>query len=110
MTWRCGNCAQEVDDDFEVCWNCEAVRDGIEPLSEPLKVEEHFESLVNCVRCGAAISFLGSGRFRDASGWAGWSFLVTLLVDKEDFDIFCCVGCGQVELFTPQVAANRRPQ
>lgn len=110
MTWRCGNCAQEVDDDFEVCWNCEATPDGIEPLSEHPKVEEHIESFVTCVRCGAAISFLGSGSFRDASGWVGWGFLVKPLVVKDDFDMFCCVRCGQVELFVPHAGEDRRPQ
>ncbi len=110
MTWRCGNCAHEVDDDFEVCWNCEAVTGGREPLSEHLKVEEHFETLVTCVRCGEAISFLGSGSFRDASGWVGWGFLVKPLVVKDDFDMFCCVRCGQVELFVPHAGEDRRPQ
>jgi hypothetical protein len=26
--WRCHECGESVDDDFEVCWNCTAARDG----------------------------------------------------------------------------------
>lgn len=26
--WRCSNCGEEVEDDFEVCWNCQSGKDG----------------------------------------------------------------------------------
>ena len=32
--WRCNECQETVEDDFEVCWNCCAVRPGIEETEE----------------------------------------------------------------------------
>ena len=26
--WRCSQCGAEVEDDFEVCWNCSTARSG----------------------------------------------------------------------------------
>lgn len=31
--WRCLNCQEEVDEDFDVCWNCQSAADG--SLAEP---------------------------------------------------------------------------
>lgn len=33
--WVCANCAEQVEDDFEVCWNCQTARDGTPPRSQP---------------------------------------------------------------------------
>jgi hypothetical protein len=107
--WRCKRCTQEVDDDFEVCWNCEATR-----AVSVADVDDHpdkslYEPLLTCVRCGSAITFLGCGSFRDESPWGAWSALKHVLANN-NFDIFGCVDCGQVELFMPEIAAHRRPQ
>jgi hypothetical protein len=29
--WKCLNCEEQVDDDFEVCWNCQTAQDGSLP-------------------------------------------------------------------------------
>lgn len=29
--WVCVNCSEQVEDDFEVCWNCQSARDGTPP-------------------------------------------------------------------------------
>ncbi len=29
--WICSRCAEEVEDDFEVCWNCSTSKDGTPP-------------------------------------------------------------------------------
>lgn len=29
--WKCRKCNEEVDDDFDVCWNCQTGRDGSSP-------------------------------------------------------------------------------
>ncbi len=26
--WKCGNCGEEIEDSFDVCWNCGTTRDG----------------------------------------------------------------------------------
>jgi len=32
--WRCPTCAQDVDDEFDLCWNSETLHDGKEPLTD----------------------------------------------------------------------------
>jgi len=27
--WKCANCGEQVDDNFETCWNCQTVRAGV---------------------------------------------------------------------------------
>lgn len=27
--WKCGQCGESVEDNFDICWNCEAVKDGV---------------------------------------------------------------------------------
>ena len=29
--WKCPNCKEELDDQFDACWNCETTRDGVRP-------------------------------------------------------------------------------
>jgi hypothetical protein len=103
--WRCQQCSQEVDDDFEVCWNCENLRE----TSEIHRDAVLHEPLVACLRCGSAIRFLGSGSFRDESKWGAWSALKHVMANT-NFDIFGCIDCGQAELFMPDIASNCRPQ
>lgn len=43
--WRCEQCQEECDDDFDVCWNCGAGLDGApaEAVFEAERVEEDLE-------------------------------------------------------------------
>lgn len=27
--WKCKNCGEEIEDNFEICWNCSSNKDGI---------------------------------------------------------------------------------
>ena len=29
--WKCSNCKEQVDDDLDVCWNCQTAKDGSPP-------------------------------------------------------------------------------
>ncbi len=45
--WKCKNCGEEVEDNFEICWNCSSNKDGtktsktdeyqIQPIREPIE-------------------------------------------------------------------------
>lgn len=30
--WRCANCKESIEEDFNVCWNCQTGRDGSPPV------------------------------------------------------------------------------
>lgn len=38
--WECRKCGEEVEDDFDVCWNCQAGRDGSLPESSVTPTED----------------------------------------------------------------------
>jgi len=43
--WECSNCSEQIDDDLDVCWNCQAAKDGSSPntfLEEECKSKQHF--------------------------------------------------------------------
>jgi len=37
--WKCINCAEEVDDSFEICWKCNSDRKGSNESFEKIKLE-----------------------------------------------------------------------
>jgi hypothetical protein len=43
--WKCRRCGEEVEDDFDVCWNCQAGRDGSLPESSVLPTEQKVQSV-----------------------------------------------------------------
>jgi len=45
-TWKCKNCNEEVDENFNICWNCSAGSDGI--IEE--KSKTMFDEIKNEVR------------------------------------------------------------
>lgn len=38
--WRCGKCGETVDDDFDVCWSCCAVREAVCPADDSPESED----------------------------------------------------------------------
>lgn len=38
--WECRRCGEEVEDNFDVCWNCQAGRDGSLPESNVAPAEQ----------------------------------------------------------------------
>jgi hypothetical protein len=66
--WHCPNCNEQVEEHFEVCWNCQHDRSGNVPRSFPsLEEEDRAEraSLTekwrdkNCVQCKTVLTYAG---------------------------------------------------
>lgn len=43
--WKCLNCAEEVDDSFEICWKCNSDRNGSGATFEKIKLENEALSM-----------------------------------------------------------------
>jgi len=45
--WECSNCSEQIDDDFDVCWSCQAAKDGSPPEAyfKPKKVPRELADL-----------------------------------------------------------------
>jgi len=64
--WACMNCGEKVEDDFDVCWNCETQKGSLtsasyfaSPKSQPV-IEEEFSNgprTWECEACGAEVRF-----------------------------------------------------
>lgn len=124
MVWTCSQCREEVDEGFEVCWNCGAGVDGTPDPGfqrasgseeRPAEVEEFLETLSNapgersCPDCQAAMRPIqlidSSGQYNthqqlryalgDAQrGWFLGQYPVAGVVDA-----MMCPGCGRILLY-----------
>jgi hypothetical protein len=43
--WKCRRCDEEIEDDFDVCWNCQAGRDGSLPDRNVVPTEQKERSV-----------------------------------------------------------------
>jgi hypothetical protein len=75
--WVCTYCHVEVEDDWEICWNCTRRRDGAAtvPLAAPA-----LTPTVPCVRCGST-QIIRAARLQNAVIGQGRALVVA--VDKQ---------------------------
>ncbi len=97
----CPNCNEEVEDSFELCWNCNY------SFSENKVVEIEYASEVNtlklkCLRCHTAMQFVGNSRFHEGTQFGVLGNLFELFENRQSFDLYACPSCGKVEFFMPQ--------
>lgn len=55
--WQCSNCGEEIDDNFEVCWNCQFGKDGTQqPIlksvanDQPIRIPEQKQKLTTTTK------------------------------------------------------------
>lgn len=115
--WRCVECDAEVDDNFDLCWNCGTSSDGIldpdfrsvaddnsqtsDETSEETEVEQSSNS---CLRCDIPLHYRGVTRldiFRDNDTLTGdlIEAVTGLSVNQKRLYVYVCRQCGHVELF-----------
>lgn len=53
--WRCNNCSESVEDDFDVCWNCGTPAKGGEDaaVDSPAEKREPRGKTLTCPRCNS---------------------------------------------------------
>lgn len=97
----CPNCHAELEDNFQLCWNCNY------SLTENRIVEIQEETIerkkINCLRCEVPMHFSGNYKFHEGTRLGLFGNLFEAFVNRETFDIYLCPKCGKVEFFSPQV-------
>lgn len=83
----CPNCNAEVEDHFELCWNCNYSFE----VCCVAKIKDERESDLKCLRCGTPLFFYGNYDFREGA------FVGAL----KPFDLFACPACGKMEFHLP---------
>ncbi|QEC51666.1 hypothetical protein EDD80_102204 [Anseongella ginsenosidimutans] len=97
---NCPNCNSEMEDHFELCWNCNY------SLSQG-KVVEITESLpgtreLDCLRCGIPMIYSGNYRFHEGARMGILGNIFEIFLNRESFDLYLCPKCGKVEFFSPR--------
>jgi len=103
VMWRCLKCGEEVEDHFDLCWNCQANRRGLrqfKPIVEDDPDDERVKARVNkkhkpmnCVRCSTILTYAGSRRLQQGPGFGGFGEL------GDSVEMYVCGECSHVEFF-----------
>ena len=96
---NCPNCNSEIEDDFDLCWNCNfCFTEGkIIEIKDLTKVTRELD----CLRCKIPLNFAGQYKFHEGTRTGVFGNLFELLVNRECFDLYLCPECGKIEFFTP---------
>ena len=84
---KCPVCHSEVEDQFDLCWQCNYSFEK----GEVVEIVEEGESELECLRCGASMRSAGNYDFREGF------FIETI----KSLDMYVCPRCGKVELYLP---------
>lgn len=95
----CPNCHEEVEDSFEICWNCNYGFSERKVIG--LLQEEKKECPINCLRCDIEMQYSGEFRFHEGRNIGVFGNLFEMFQNREAFDLYVCPKCGKVEFFTP---------
>ena len=95
----CPNCKAEIEDNFEICWNCSysltenRMIDFDKELDNPRRID--------CLRCETKLIYSGVYSFHEGKLFGVLGNFFELFVNKEKFEIYVCPKCGKVEFFVP---------
>lgn len=96
----CPKCHEEVEDNFDLCWNCnysfpdKAVIQPSEFDNEPINKHK-----LKCLRCQVPMQYSGEYKFLEGSRIGALGNLFELFQNRECFDLYTCPKCGKVEFF-----------
>ncbi len=93
----CPNCHEEVEENFDLCWNCLYCFSSGEITS----LSEEKNSDIDCLRCHVPMLYSGEYKFLEGTRVGVLGNLFELFQNRETFDLYICPKCGKVELFTP---------
>lgn len=98
---NCPNCNSEIEDDFELCWNCNySLNENRVIEIKDLTLQERTRE-VDCLRCKIPLIFAGRFDFHEGARLGVLGNIFELFVNKEKFDLHICPKCGKVEFFAP---------
>ena len=95
----CPNCNSEVEDNFELCWNCNYSFTEKEIVA--IKELTSGSREINCLRCNVEMLFSGVYKFHEGTRIGLLGNLFELFINRERFELYICPKCGKVEFFSP---------
>jgi len=102
----CPHCKAEIENGFEVCWNCccSLAENGVIDNEKELDTSTELDvdpRKIDCLRCNANLHYLGVYRFHEGARLGMWGNFFELFVNRESFEIYVCLKCGKAEFFIP---------
>ena len=98
---NCPNCNAEIEENFEICWNC--CYSLTEQRIIDFETELEAKRKIDCLRCDTKLLYSGIYKFHEGTSFGMLGNLFELFVNKESFEIYVCPKCGKVEFFVPMV-------
>jgi len=96
---NCPNCHEEIEDNFEICWNCNYSMTENKVIEFEDPVIEGTRK-INCLRCDIAMIYSGNYKFHEGTRLGMFGNLMEAFINRESFDLYLCPKCGKVEFFT----------
>jgi Zn finger protein HypA/HybF involved in hydrogenase expression len=98
---NCPNCNAEIENSFEICWNCSF------SLTEKRIIDFETASAIHkknisCLRCDVKLLYSGNYSFHEGMRLGALGNFFELFVNKESFDIYVCPKCGKAEFYVPE--------
>ena len=92
----CPKCHEEVEDSFEICWNCNYSfpDDKILDLSAVEEADDSGRS-IDCLRCQVKMIYSGKYEFHEGMNTGVFGNLFELFQNREAFDLYVCPKCGK---------------
>lgn len=112
--WTCRNCSEEVEDQFGVCWNCEADARG---TVHTKSYAEHNAQIADardtqrkaflnekfrpkdCLRCNITMKYAGRKEFHEGPKLGAIGDFAELFVGQTNLEMYVCPNCLRVEFF-----------
>jgi Zn finger protein HypA/HybF involved in hydrogenase expression len=96
---NCPNCNSEVENNFELCWNCNYsfTENQIIDIKDLAKGSRE----IDCLRCKIPLLFSGQYKFHEGTRVGVLGNLFEIFLNREKFDLYMCPKCGKVEFFSP---------
>lgn len=99
---NCPNCNEEIEENFDVCWNCNFSLSENKILEFKISLDDN-SLKINCLRCASSMKYAGKYKFHEGSNLGMLGNFFEFFVNKEEFDLYVCPQCGKIEFFTPQI-------
>jgi len=96
----CPNCKSEIDDNFELCWNCNYSM--IDKKVVEIKDISLGSREIQCLRCNIQLIYSGEYKFHEGARVGFFGNFFEAFLNREKFDLYICPKCGKVEFYIPK--------
>jgi len=97
---NCPNCNAEMEDNFELCWNCNysLTENKVVKFEDPL---EEKKKELDCLRCKVPLIYSGNFKFHEGTRFGIFGNILEAFVNRESFDLYIFPSFGKFEFFSP---------